>query len=100
MNIINLGDCRLVIVYSNGNCKQVTTDHKPDDPKEKIRIGGSNSAETLRRMKPVFCITNGTTYKSVTEVVKMLNVHRVSVTNCCNKKSHTAGGYKFEWGTK
>ncbi len=68
--------------------------------KEKIRIGGSNSAETLCRMKPVFCITNGTTYKSVTEVVKMLNVHRVSVTNCCNKKSHTAGGYKFEWGTK
>lgn len=38
MNIINLGDCRLVIVYSNGNYKQVTTDHKPDDPKEKIRI--------------------------------------------------------------
>ena len=38
MNIINLGDCRLVIVYSNGTCKQVTTDHKPDDPKEKIRI--------------------------------------------------------------
>jgi serine/threonine protein phosphatase PrpC len=38
MNIINLGDCRLVIVYSNGSCKQVTTDHKPDDPKEKIRI--------------------------------------------------------------
>lgn len=68
--------------------------------KEKIRISSSNSAETLRRMKPVFCVTNGVTYKSVVEVAKMLNVHRVSVTNCCNKKAHTAGGYKFEWGTK
>ena len=38
MNIINLGDCRLVIVYSNGEYKQVTTDHKPDDPKEKQRL--------------------------------------------------------------
>lgn len=38
MNIINLGDCRLVIVYTDGTCKQVTTDHKPDDPLERIRI--------------------------------------------------------------
>lgn len=38
MNIVNLGDCRLVIVYKNGDFKQVTTDHKPDDPKEKNRL--------------------------------------------------------------
>lgn len=38
MNIINLGDSRLTIVYSNGDSKQVTTDHKPDDPNEKIRL--------------------------------------------------------------
>ena len=38
MNIVNLGDCRMVIVYNNGNCKQITTDHKPDDLIEKKRI--------------------------------------------------------------
>jgi serine/threonine protein phosphatase PrpC len=38
MNIINLGDCRTVIVYRNGSNKQVTTDHKPEDPIEKKRI--------------------------------------------------------------
>lgn len=38
MNIINLGDCRLVIVYANGDFKQVTTDHKPDHPNEKNRL--------------------------------------------------------------
>ncbi len=38
MNIINLGDCRTVIVYKNGSFKQVTTDHKPEDKIEKERI--------------------------------------------------------------
>lgn len=38
MNIINLGDCRLTIVYSNGLHKQITSDHKPDDVVEKERI--------------------------------------------------------------
>ncbi len=38
MNIVNLGDCRCTIVYKDGSCKQVTTDHKPDDPKERSRL--------------------------------------------------------------
>ncbi len=38
MNIVNLGDCRLVIVYKNGGVKQVTVDHKPDDKVEKDRL--------------------------------------------------------------
>ena len=38
MNIVNLGDSRLSIVYSNGESKSVTTDHKPDHPNEKSRI--------------------------------------------------------------
>lgn len=38
MNIINLGDCRLCIVYKNGLVKAVTSDHKPDQEAEKIRI--------------------------------------------------------------
>ena len=38
MNIINLGDSRLVIVYSNNKFKQITEDHKPDLQIEKERI--------------------------------------------------------------
>lgn len=38
MNILNLGDSRLTIVYSNNSSKQVTIDHKPDDPNEKNRL--------------------------------------------------------------
>jgi serine/threonine protein phosphatase PrpC len=37
-NTVNLGDCRSVIVYKSGHSKQITTDHKPDDKIEKIRI--------------------------------------------------------------
>ncbi len=38
MNFINLGDCRAVVVYNNGLSKQITTDHKPDDPIERKRL--------------------------------------------------------------
>ena len=38
MNLVNLGDCRAVIVYNDGNYKQITRDHKPDDPIEEKRI--------------------------------------------------------------
>ena len=38
MNIVNLGDSRMVIIYSNGTFKQVTRDHKPDDSIERIRL--------------------------------------------------------------
>ena len=38
MNIVNLGDSRLTIVYQNGETKQITTDHKPDTKAEKSRL--------------------------------------------------------------
>ena len=38
MNIVNLGDCRLTIVYANNTFKQVTIDHKPEDKIEKKRL--------------------------------------------------------------
>ena len=38
MNIINLGDSRLSIVYTNGTSSAITRDHKPDDSIEKSRI--------------------------------------------------------------
>jgi serine/threonine protein phosphatase PrpC len=37
LNTVNLGDCRLIIVYDD-NVKCITTDHKPDDVNEKKRI--------------------------------------------------------------
>lgn len=44
MNVLNLGDSRMVIVYNDYSCKQITTDHKPDEPNERARlerIGGN-----------------------------------------------------------
>ena len=38
MNIVNLGDSRLSIVYVGGESVQVTTDHKPDHKVEKLRL--------------------------------------------------------------
>jgi serine/threonine protein phosphatase PrpC len=38
MNICNIGDSRLTIVYKDGQSKQITTDHKPDDANETQRI--------------------------------------------------------------
>ena len=37
LNTVNLGDCRLVLLYDNGY-KCITTDHKPDDEREQKRI--------------------------------------------------------------
>ena len=38
MNIVNIGDSRLTIVYKNGSSKQITVDHKPDNDDEIQRI--------------------------------------------------------------
>jgi serine/threonine protein phosphatase PrpC len=38
MNIVNLGDSRLAIVYKNGTTIPITNDHKPDDELEAERI--------------------------------------------------------------
>ena len=38
MNIVNLGDSRMVIVNSKGISQSITKDHKPDDSVEKLRL--------------------------------------------------------------
>ena len=38
MNIVNLGDSRLTIVYTNGVSEPITKDHKPDELEEKLRL--------------------------------------------------------------
>lgn len=38
MNVVNLGDSRMVTVNTNGDSKAITTDHKPDHPIERSRI--------------------------------------------------------------
>lgn len=38
MNIVNIGDSRLTIVYKNGQSKQISIDHKPDEIEETNRI--------------------------------------------------------------
>lgn len=38
MNIVNLGDCRCVVLYDNGTNKQISVDHKPDETNERKRL--------------------------------------------------------------
>ena len=38
LNTVNLGDCRAVLIYDDNTVKAITTDHKPDEINERIRI--------------------------------------------------------------
>lgn len=38
LNVANVGDSRLIVISDDGKTKQITTDHCPDDKKEKKRI--------------------------------------------------------------
>lgn len=53
----NTGDCRAVISHDECNAKRITTDHKPDNPKERQRLeamGATITQQTLRSGKDIF----------------------------------------------
>ena len=47
--------------------------------------------------KPVVCIDTGIVYKSAKEIERKLGISHASISNVCNKKQKTAGGYHWEF---
>lgn len=91
--------------------------HHTEETKELLRIkaGQRNHSEeakikisqallktyaTHKKCKPVYCITNGVTYWSISEAARQLNLQIACISLVCNKKMHHSGNYKFEWSKK
>ena len=47
--------------------------------------------------KKVICITTGEIFNSMREACSKYNIHTGSMTECCQGKRKTAGGYKWEY---
>ena len=47
--------------------------------------------------KKVICITTGEIFNSMREACRKYNIHTGSMTECCQGKRKTAGGYKWEY---
>lgn len=49
------------------------------------------------RLHPVRCIELNEIYESVTKAAERFNTTYSNISNCCNGKRHTAGGYHWEY---
>ena len=47
--------------------------------------------------KKIICITTGEIFNSMREACRKYNIHTGSMTECCQGKRKTAGGYKWEY---
>ena len=57
----------------------------------------SYGTRTIRTCKPVKCVETEVIYDSTVQASKHTNINRVNITNCCNNKVNTAGGYHWEY---
>jgi hypothetical protein len=58
--------------------------------------GGINSAIVLR-MRPIVCLSNGQTFKSITEAAEILGLSRVNISAVCRGRTNSTGGLVFEY---
>lgn len=68
---------------------------------EKLRKDGTYlrmAKESKSRCgKKVICIETGIIFDSMNDAAKEYGIHQGSISSCCNHKTHTAGGYHFEF---
>ena len=57
----------------------------------------SYGSRTKRTCRPVKCIETGIIYDSTVQAGKSTGINRVYITNCCNNKRLSAGGYHWEY---
>ena len=78
---------------TNNNVKNLewcTNEYNHNYGTRNERVGKSLS-------KKVICITTGEIFNSMREACRKYNIHTGSMTECCQGKRKTAGGYKWEY---
>ena len=66
-------------------------------PKENNNHGTRNKRIAKKLCKPVYCITNNTTYESALQAAEKLQLHHSNITSCCKGKYKSTGGYQFKY---
>lgn len=103
-NIHNLV-ARAFIGESNGKVVNHINENKHDNRisnleyithKENCNHGSGINRSSMNRMKKVRC-SNGKIYNSLKECSIELGLHKSKISNVCNGKRKTTGGYKFEY---
>lgn len=61
------------------------------------KYNNSYGTRTKRTCKPVKCIETGIVYDSTVQAGKLTGINRVYITNCCNNKKLSAGGYHWKY---
>ena len=78
---------------TNNNVKNLewcTNEYNHNYGTRNERVGKSLS-------KKIICITTGEIFNSMREACRKYNIHTGSMTECCQGKRKTAGGYKWEY---
>ena len=60
----------------------------------------SYGTRTKRTCKPVKCVETEVVYDSTVQAGKLTGINRVYITNCCNNKKLSAGGYHWIYVSK
>jgi len=85
--------------------KKFTDEHKKNISKAKIgKTTGSCSSEKRQKIidskkdkKPVYCFETDTTYSSIHECARQLNLQATLICKVCKGKAKTTGGYHFRY---
>ena len=65
--------------------------------KENINYGTHNKRIAAARGKKVRCIETGIVYSSISEASRQTGINIGSISQCCNGKQKTAGGFHWEF---
>jgi len=73
ITLANVGDCRAVLV-KHGNCRQLTTDHKPTDPEEQKRIASLGGTVVycmgVARVQGILAVSRAFGNRSIKHVIR------------------------------
>lgn len=72
--------------------------NNPSTIKNKIKaFSGKSRGTCKRKTKKVLCIEEGIAYDSLTQASEATGIRQSSISNVCNGRCHTAGGYTWKF---